>query len=131
MQLTRHTDYAVRVLMYLGKHPEKLSSVAEIAEYYSISRNHLVKVVQGLIEHKFVVTTRGKHGGMKLAVPASKISIGNVVRKLENHFNVVECFEHKTGVCRIQDSCKLKCVVRRAVKLFLEELDQTTLEDVL
>ena len=131
MQLTRHTDYALRVLMYLAKSPDKLCSAAEIAEYYSISRNHLVKVVQGLTEHNFVVTTRGNHGGMKLAVAAEDISVGYVVRNLENHFNVVECFDDKSAGCKIQSSCKLKGVVFRAVNNFLDELDQTHLSDLL
>ena len=73
MQLTRHTDYALRVLMYLGAHTDKLTSVAEIADYYGISRNHLVKIVQGLNEHGFVKTTRGKHGGMQLRGDAANI----------------------------------------------------------
>jgi len=131
MQLTRHTDYALRVLMYLGKQPDTLSSVSEIAAYYSISRNHLVKVVQGLTEYSFVKTTRGKYGGMQLACDASDISVGSVVRKMENHFNIVECFEHKSDACCIENSCGLKAVIHRATSHFLKELDQTSLADVL
>jgi len=131
MQLTRHTDYALRVLMYLGEQPDKLSSVSEIAAYYSISRNHLVKVVQGLTEAGYVKTTRGKHGGMRLAYDAKDISVGSVVRKMENHFNIVECFEFKSIGCCIENSCGLKGVIHRATDKFLKELDETSLLDVL
>ena len=131
MQLTRHTDYALRVLMYLAKQPDVLSSVSEIASYYSISRNHLVKVAQGLTEAGYVKTTRGKHGGMRLASDAKDISVGNVVRKMENHFNVVECFESGNDTCRIEKRCGLKGVIQRATNTFLKELDQTSLADVL
>ena len=88
MQLTRHTDYALRVLMYLTANPGRLVTVAELAKFYDISRNHLVKVVQGLVEHGFLHTTRGKNGGMQLACNSDKISIGKVVRKMENHFTI-------------------------------------------
>jgi Rrf2 family transcriptional regulator, nitric oxide-sensitive transcriptional repressor len=131
MQLTRHTDYALRVLMYLAKQPDKLSSVSEVAAFYSVSRNHLVKVVQGLTESGFVKTTRGKHGGMQLAHDSKDISVGSVVRKMENHFNIVECFELSTDGCCIENSCGLKAVIHRATSHFLKELDKTSLADVL
>ena len=67
MQLTRHTDYALRILLYLGAYTRGPVSVNEIAGYFNISRHHLVKIVQQLTGHGFVVTTRGKHGGMQLA----------------------------------------------------------------
>lgn len=131
MQLTRHTDYALRILMYLGNQPKKLSSVAEIAAFYSISRYHLVKVVQGLTEGGFVKTIRGKQGGMQLSREASEISVGSVIRKMENHFNIVECFEDKSDGCRIAGSCRLKGVIHKATNNFLIELDNTSLLDVL
>ena len=131
MQLTRHTDYALRILMYLGAQDGRLCSVAEIAEHYAISRNHLVKIVQGLTENAFVNTTRGKNGGMQLARAAEKISIGDVVRNLENHFNIVECFDDEADPCPLDGACRLKLALHRASKNFLKELDGISLADVL
>jgi len=131
MQLTRHTDYALRVLMYLGAQNKSMISVAEVAAFYSISRNHLVKVVQGLSEHGFVTTVRGKNGGMQLASDVDNISIGNVIRHMENHFDIVECLDQTTGNCVIDRSCKLKGVLNHAVNNFLKELDGISLADVL
>ena len=48
MHLTHFSDYALRVVLYLGCHPGKLVSVDEISRAYGISRHHLVKVVQTL-----------------------------------------------------------------------------------
>ena len=49
MRLTRYTDYAMRVLLYLGAQPaDRLSPIAEIARSYDISQNHLMKVVNDL-----------------------------------------------------------------------------------
>lgn len=131
MQLTRHTDYALRVLMYLGVDDKRLISVAEIAECYSISRNHLVKVVQGLTEHGFVITTRGKNGGMRLARKTNEISIGDVIRRMENRFDIVECFDNTADRCVISGACKLKGILHRALNSFLQELDGVSLADVL
>jgi Rrf2 family nitric oxide-sensitive transcriptional repressor len=131
MQLTRHTDYALRVLMYLGANTSRLASVAEIADYYAISRHHLVKVVQGLTEMGFVSTVRGKHGGMQLACKAEKISVGAVVRHMENHFHIVECFDDTANRCALHGACRLKSVINRATINFLNELDETSLAEVL
>lgn len=131
MQLTRHTDYALRVLMYLGANTGRLASVAEIADYYTISRHHLVKVVQGLTEIGFVSTVRGKHGGMQLARDAESISVGAVIRHMENHFYIVECFDDTANTCALDGACRLKSVINRAAINFLNELDETSLADVL
>jgi len=130
MQLTRHTDYSLRVLMYLAANPSQLVTVAELADFYHISRNHLVKVVQGLVEHGFVETIRGKHGGMQLARESNRISIGMVVRRMENHFNIVECFDADNDVCVLTDVCKLKGILTHATENYLKGLDKISLADV-
>jgi Rrf2 family transcriptional regulator, nitric oxide-sensitive transcriptional repressor len=48
MRLTRYTDYALRVLMFVGARGEQVSTIAEIARAYGISRDHLMKIVQEL-----------------------------------------------------------------------------------
>lgn len=119
MQLTRHTDYALRVLMYLAANPGRLVTVTELAKFYGISRNHLIKVVQGLVEHGYLHTTRGKNGGMQLACHSDKISIGKVVRKMENHFNLVECFDSEQTSCVLDGACHLKTILARSIEDFL------------
>ncbi|MGD8998798.1 MAG: Rrf2 family transcriptional regulator [Granulosicoccaceae bacterium] len=130
MQLTRHTDYALRLLMYLAANPHRVISVSEIAGYYKVSRNHLVKVVQGLTEHGYVATTRGKQGGMQLAKSPDNIPIGAVVRHMENHFHIVECLDSNAQPCPIDDTCRLKGLFQQASKDFLARLDDVTLADM-
>lgn len=131
MQLTHYTDYSLRVLVYLSLKKDSSATISEIAEYYKISRNHLVKIVHNLANLGYIVTIRGKGGGMHLAYPASEINIGEVVRNVEPHFDIVECFsEHHTD-CKIEPICKLKRVLQNATNTFLEELDQYSLQDVI
>ncbi len=70
MRLTLYTDYSLRVLIYLAQNPDKLVTISELADFYRISRNHLVKVVHELGLSGYIHTTRGKHGGIRLARPA-------------------------------------------------------------
>ncbi len=129
MQLTLHTDYALRVLIYLAQKDGGLATISEITDFYRISRNHLVKVVHHLAQEKFIHTTRGKHGGMRLARAANLIPIGEVVRRMEPSFDLVECFSNDNRPCTVISICALKGVLQRAVSEFLALLDQFTVAD--
>jgi len=131
MQITTYTDYALRVLVYLAMSPNKLSTIPEIASFYNISRNHLVKVVHQLGSKGFINTTRGKGGGLSLQRPPEMISIGDVVRNMEIHFNWVECFDPAQQHCPLLPSCGLKHLLARAGNAYLHVLDAATLADVL
>lgn len=131
MNLTYYTNYSLRVMMYLGLHDSSLASISQISEAYGISRNHLIKVVHNLARLGFIITTRGRGGGLRLARDPRQISIGEVVRNCESGFNLVECFNTSENTCPLTPSCELKRIVRAAQTAFLEVLDQYTLADLL
>jgi Rrf2 family nitric oxide-sensitive transcriptional repressor len=131
MQITRYTDYALRVLIYLALSPNRQATIPEIANFFNISHNHLVKVVHQMGGKGFVKTTRGKGGGISLQRSPDMISIGEVVRSMENHFNWVECFDPAQQHCRLLPSCGLKHLFARAGDAYLQVLDAATLADVL
>jgi Rrf2 family nitric oxide-sensitive transcriptional repressor len=130
MQLTQFTDYALRILIYLARLPEPgMATISEIADYHQISRNHLVKVANNLASQGFIMTTRGKGGGIQLARPPHTIGIGEVVRVTEPHMNLVECFDMKVNECRIARGCFLKAILHEARRAFLGVMDKYTLAD--
>ena len=129
LRLTVHTDYALRVLTYLAAEPERLSSVGEIAEAFEISRNHLVKVAHELGRHGYIETFRGRGGGIRLGRPSHTINVGEVVRKFEPDFDVVECFDRERNTCAIVRECSLKGPLYEAQVAFLAALDRYTIAD--
>ncbi|MFP5461002.1 MAG: RrF2 family transcriptional regulator [Gammaproteobacteria bacterium] len=130
MHITQHTDYALRVLLHVGSNPSRRVTIAEIADRFDISRSHLMKVVNQLVREGMLDGQRGKGGGLSLAVPASKIRVGDVVRRMEPGLELVECFG-TSGRCLLNPACKLKRALTQALDAFLKVLDGYTLEDLL
>lgn len=129
MQLSLHTDYALRVLMTLAAADRHLS-VDDIARRFQISRNHLAKVVQRLQAEGLVETFRGRGGGMRLARPADTITVGEVVRRFENLDAFVSCFAAGSG-CVINGVCGLKPLLSEAIEEFLTKLDQRRISELI
>lgn len=130
MRLTLYTDYSLRVLLYLAMKPEENVTISELADFYKISRNHLVKVVHNLGLNGYLLTSRGRHGGLRLARPANELLIGQVVRSTEPDFDLLECFNPATDRCVVSNSCNLKAVIFDAQASFLAVLDRYTLADM-
>jgi Rrf2 family transcriptional regulator, nitric oxide-sensitive transcriptional repressor len=130
LNLTLHADYSLRVLLYLAEHTDRPVSTREISEAYGISRNHLVRVVQTLQTHAFVKASAGRDGGIILAKAPSSINLGEVVRKTEPNFRLVECFDLSSNTCRIVPICGLRGVLGEALDSFFEVLNRYSLADV-
>jgi Rrf2 family nitric oxide-sensitive transcriptional repressor len=129
VRLTLYTDYSLRVLLYLAAKPDEAATITEIADFYKISRNHLVKVVHNLGILEYIITTRGKNGGIRLARPAEKISISEVVKKTEPDMDLLECFNPETDNCVISPTCRLKSMLFEGRSAFMAVLEKSTLAD--
>ncbi len=130
MRLTTLTDYALRLLMYVAQQPDRLCTIAEVAQAYGISESHLMKVTHQMGLQGWIETVRGKGGGMRLAHPPENINLGDVVRSIEPDFDLVECFS--TGnQCTLSGSCRLSGVLGGALQGFIAHLDGYTLADLL
>jgi len=129
MQLTQYTDYALRTLIFLAVTDENVT-ITEISDSFGISRNHLVKVVHNLGKLGYITTTRGRQGGLRLAFSPEKINIGEVVRRTEPNFHLVECFDAQRNRCVITPACRLMITLDDAFRAFLAVLDQYTLADI-
>jgi Rrf2 family nitric oxide-sensitive transcriptional repressor len=126
MRLTHYTDFALRVLLYLGVHSDRPCPISEIARAYGISQNHLVKVAHDLGKAGYVAGIRGRFGGIRLARPAEAINVGAVVRHTEEDFQMADC-----GSCLIAPACGLSRALDEAVAVFMAVLDGYTLADLL
>lgn len=130
MQLTNFTDYALRVILYAGLKKDRCS-VAEIAEAYQISKNHLIKVVHRLSTLGLLQTSKGRGGGIELSSRAGMMKLGDLVQLLEPDFNLVECFDKKHNRCPLIGSCRLETKLYTARRAFFSSLNETTINELL
>ncbi|HQT61637.1 MULTISPECIES: Rrf2 family transcriptional regulator [unclassified Acidiphilium] len=128
MHLTMFTDYGLRALIFLALRPDDHASIPEVASAYGISENHLTKVAHALGQKGLVETIRGRNGGMRLARPAERIGLGEVVRAMEPSLALVTCQEG--GACAIGGCCGLHGVMNEAQAALLAVFDRYTLADV-
>ncbi len=127
MRLTRFTDNSLRTLIYLALNLDKEITISEVSQRCEIPRNHLVKVVHALSRHSFILTTRGRAGGMRLKNSAGEIKVGDVVKKMEGSLEVIKCF---TPRCPISSTCQLRNVLDEAMEAFLAVLDNYSIADI-
>ena len=131
MQLNRFTDLGIRVLMYLGSIEGPSVTIARLAEDLQVSKNHLVKVVHFMAQQHWLLTSRGKSGGIALAKRPEDYAIGNVVRVLEqNSVNGERLINCQQPPCVLLPACGLPFILQQALEQFYQFLNQYNLADV-
>ncbi|MFV2001630.1 MAG: Rrf2 family transcriptional regulator [Paracoccaceae bacterium] len=130
MRLNAFTDFGLRVLTRLAGDPTRGFATRELARSFAVSQHHLNKVVTSLSKAGYVVTKRGRGGGLRLAKPAGEIRLGDVIRDLEQGVALVECFRADGGACTLTLNCRLIGPLKFAEASFLNELNSYTLADV-
>lgn len=131
MKATYHTDYALRLLIYLLTHPEGIVGTRVVAEVYGVSPNHMNKVSQHLVKLGLLNATRGRGGGVKLSEVAREWRLGDLVRQLEPSGEIAQCSGNSTvQPCRIAPACHLRSIFAGATMAFYSHLNQYKVGDL-
>ncbi|WP_195986408.1 Rrf2 family transcriptional regulator [Clostridium sp. D53t1_180928_C8] len=131
MQLSKFTDYAFRSLIYLAKNSKENATVDILAEELKISTHHLKKVVNKLAKTEYIISIKGRNGGLRLGVVPEEINLGKVLLLTEENLNIVECM-NELGTCPlINDRCKLKGIISNSLSAFVDEMSKYTLKDII
>jgi len=128
MQLTKHTDYAFRILIFLATlEKDKLTTIKQLTEGFDISKSHTMKIVNKLVHQNWVKATRGKNGGVQLGIAASEISLKEVVLLMEQTLEPVNC---DSPLCALKTACQLKGILVQAQEQYLSHLGNFTIGDL-
>lgn len=131
MYLSKFTDYSFRILIYLGHHPNELFTIEQLSEILDLSTHHLKKIIYKLAKNGYIVSLKGRNGGIKLIMNPKDINLGELLDTTEDNMNIVECFSFENNTCNISGSCKLKPIINQALESFKQKFSEYTLNDIL
>src|SRR5690606_37408090 len=103
-------------------------TIAELAERLQVSQNHAMKIVHFIAKQDWLITTRGKGGGIRLNPLSLNLQLGQIVRILQRDSNVVEC---NNPTCVLRPTCGLIGILDDSVEQLYSTLDQYLLQDVI
>jgi Rrf2 family nitric oxide-sensitive transcriptional repressor len=130
MQLTRFSDLALRLLLYLASRDRPMEAVVTArgaATRFNVPYTHMVKVAHQLGLQGLITTSKGKGGGLRLSQPPQQIRLGEVLRQTEPKTPIIDCF---TQACPLRFDCLLKEALDRAYGAFFAEMDRYTLAEM-
>jgi Rrf2 family protein len=130
VRVSAKVDYAVRAAVELAAAPQGESVKAQaIAESQDIPLKFLENILQQLKQADLVESTRGPHGGHRLARPAGEIALADVIRAVDGPLGVVA--GHRPEDVEYSGSAEPLIDVWIAVRASLREvLEHVTLEQV-
>lgn len=129
MQLTHFTDFGLRTLIYLAAARERgMVTIREVAQQFDLPQNHLNKVVSHLVKQGWIVATPGRNGGLRMALPAESLLLGDVIRTLEGHATLIDC---EKPVCALKGNCHLKHLVDLGLQDFYRNMNRHSLADLI
>jgi len=130
MQITRQSEYAVKILIELAKAENgQLVSSHVISKNQGIPEVFLQKTVQQLARAGLVATQRGIQGGVRLAVAASEITIADVLQAIEGPIAINPCLGSGFN-CPNSVTCQVRYILNRAQDAMYLELSRETIADI-
>jgi Rrf2 family cysteine metabolism transcriptional repressor len=134
MRLSAREQYGLRAMIELGRHEgQGPLSLSEVATAQGVSLGYLEQIIPLLKEAGLVESTRGAHGGYELTRSPAEITVGDVVRALEEGYVVpLRCItgEGEEQPCGREEICAARGVWRKVHEGIVEVLDATTLADL-
>ena len=128
MKLSSKTHYGLMACHILGKnYPDNSVSASTLEAHISVSGKYLEKIMRMLSNRGIVAANRGANGGYFLAKPPKDITIGEIVRALEDDMEIIECVK-EDGKCKC---CPSSGVWKRLYKGINDLLDSMTLEQMI
>jgi len=130
MEISRRTDYAVRVILDLAGLPENArASTQDIAERQNIPGPFLAKIISQLSISGLVTTFRGAGGGVSLAHPAAEISLLHVVEALDGPIRLNRCVI-ESGTCPQDKNCPVHPIWAKAQNDLTSLLGKTRFDNL-
>lgn len=129
MDISRKTDYALRILSILATSEGELLSVRVAAEQVDVPYSFARSIQHGLAQAGIVESLRGVHGGMRLKADPSELTLYQIVEAVQGPFSINDCTAPE-GECARMASCCFHPLWLGAEALMRDYLSSITLADV-
>ena len=136
MKITSQEEYGLRCILQLAQLTQKneLASLEDIAHAEHITTDYAAKLLSVLRQANLIESVRGKRGGYKLAKPAEKIYLDEVIRCLSGEFFEAESCDQFTGndtKCVHISCCSIRSIWFSISHILFGVLKQVSLKDLL
>ncbi len=130
MRLTTKSRYGTRLVLDIAMYgKEKPVPLSDVSSRQNISLKYLEQITAKLKKAGVINSQRGPFGGHNLAKKAEDITIGDIVRILEETTVITDCSEQKKqvcGICNRAGDCLSRWVWVEASRAMFDRLDQIT-----
>jgi FeS assembly SUF system regulator len=106
LRISRLTDYATVLLATLACEPDRLHTASSLAQRCRLGTATVSKILKQLQRSGLVQSSRGAHGGYRLAKPAQDISAAAILDALEGPLALTDC-SVGSGLCDIESACRV------------------------
>ncbi|HMN83717.1 MAG TPA: SUF system Fe-S cluster assembly regulator [Burkholderiaceae bacterium] len=131
LRISRLTDYGTLVMSQMAAAPEQVFSAGDLASRLGLGAAAVSKILKGLARHGLVGSVRGRRGGYALTRPPQGITLADIVDALEEQpFGLTEC-SARTGLCELEESCRIRANWRRISDTVRSSLEAVTLAEML
>lgn len=131
MKLSARCLYAAQVLVELAQHNQNSPISASIlSQRTGVTPQFIEQILKALKKSGVTQSFRGTTGGHCLAMPAEKITLGEVVRLMDGGFALTVCCSDNPQECPRQSSCLIKRAWQRIAKSLEHDLDAISLSDL-
>ncbi len=126
LRISKLTDYATLILAHLAADPERRLTAGQIASETGLAAPTVSKLLKQLHRSGLVQSTRGLHGGYRLARPASEITAVHILDALEGPVALTEC-SGSASQCILEHTCLVGRAWQRVSRAIRRSLQEITL----
>jgi FeS assembly SUF system regulator len=129
LRISKMTDYATVILARLALAPQRQFTAAQLADQTHLAQPTVSKVLKLLLRRGLLHSTRGLHGGYRLARPAAEITAAQILDALEGPVALIECARH-VHHCSIESTCGVGRAWQRVSVALRRVLEEITLVEL-
>jgi Rrf2 family protein len=130
MKLTRASSYAIHAVAFMAqqKSNEKPMASHNIAAARTIPERFLLKVLKPLVSARVLLSVKGPNGGYRLAKPADKISLLEIVEAVDGPIRGVSPFEEEGNSAL---NHKLEAICKKGAEAVRGQLEKVTVAELI